>query len=95
MSYYVPRTDPTPGTLLPVKDWPQNEKAPLLFQPLKIRGVELKNRIGVSPMCEYSCPSGTGVHTDWHLIHLGSFARGGAGLVFVEASAVTENGASS
>ncbi len=61
-----------------------------LFSPYKIRGVSLRNRIGVSPMCQYSCTDGFA--TDWHLVHLGSRAVGGAGLVFVEATAVTADG---
>jgi 2,4-dienoyl-CoA reductase-like NADH-dependent reductase (Old Yellow Enzyme family) len=61
-----------------------------LFQPLTIRGVTLKNRIVVSPMCQYS--SVDGLADDWHLVHLGSRAVGGAGLLFVEATAVTAQG---
>ena len=61
-----------------------------LFSPLKIRGVEFKNRIFVSPMCEYS--SIDGLPTDWHLVHLGSRAVGGAALVIVEATAVCPEG---
>jgi 2,4-dienoyl-CoA reductase-like NADH-dependent reductase (Old Yellow Enzyme family) len=61
-----------------------------LFSPLRIREIELKNRIVVSPMCEYSAKDG---HPQaWHLVHLGSRAIGGAGLVFTEASAVEERG---
>jgi 2,4-dienoyl-CoA reductase-like NADH-dependent reductase (Old Yellow Enzyme family) len=59
---------------------------PSLFEPLKIRDLVLKNRIAVSPMCQYSCIEGK--MTDWHLIHLGSRAVGGAGLVICEATAV-------
>ena len=62
----------------------------LLFEPLKIRGVELKNRLVVSPMCEYS--SKDGFANDWHLVHLGSRAVGGAGLVLTEAAAVSPEG---
>ncbi len=62
----------------------------LLFEPLKIRAIELKNRIVVSPMCEYS--SLDGFANDWHLVHLGSRAVGGAGLVFTEATAVSPEG---
>ncbi len=62
----------------------------LLFEPLKIRSVELKNRITVSPMCEYS--SVDGFANNWHLVHLGSRAVGGAGLVFTEATAVSPEG---
>jgi 2,4-dienoyl-CoA reductase-like NADH-dependent reductase (Old Yellow Enzyme family) len=61
-----------------------------LFSPLKIRDVELKNRIVVSPMCQYS--SEDGVPTDWHLVHLGSRAVGGAGLIIAEATAVSPEG---
>src|SRR5436190_13245167 len=61
-----------------------------LFDPLTIRGVTLRNRIGVSPMCQYSCQNGFA--TDWHLVHLGSRAVGGAALVIVEASAVEARG---
>jgi len=57
-----------------------------LFAPLTIRGLTLRNRIGVSPMCQYSCEDGFA--TDWHLVHLGSRAIGGAALVFTEATAV-------
>jgi 2,4-dienoyl-CoA reductase-like NADH-dependent reductase (Old Yellow Enzyme family) len=61
-----------------------------LLSPLQIRGVSIKNRIAVSPMCQYS--STEGMANDWHLVHLGSRAVGGAGLVFVEATAVTRDG---
>jgi 2,4-dienoyl-CoA reductase-like NADH-dependent reductase (Old Yellow Enzyme family) len=61
-----------------------------LFTPLKLRSVEFRNRIFVSPMCEYS--SREGLPNDWHLVHLGSRAVGGAGLVLTEASAVSPEG---
>jgi 2,4-dienoyl-CoA reductase-like NADH-dependent reductase (Old Yellow Enzyme family) len=61
-----------------------------LFTPLMLRSVTLRNRIAVSPMCEYS--SVDGFADDWHLVHLGSRAVGGAGLVFTEAAAVTPEG---
>ncbi|HWR35135.1 MAG TPA: NADH:flavin oxidoreductase/NADH oxidase [Clostridia bacterium] len=61
-----------------------------LFAPLKLRDITLKNRIGVSPMCQYS--SEDGFANDWHLVHLGARATGGAGLVFTEATAVTPEG---
>ena len=61
-----------------------------LFQPLTIKSITLRNRIGVSPMCQYS--SADGVATDWHLVHLGSRAVGGAGLVIAEATAVSPEG---
>jgi 2,4-dienoyl-CoA reductase-like NADH-dependent reductase (Old Yellow Enzyme family) len=62
----------------------------LLFSPLRLRGFELKNRIVISPMCQYSAVEG--VATDWHMVHLGQFATGGAGLIFTEATAVEERG---
>lgn len=61
-----------------------------LFTPLTLRGLTLKNRIGVSPMCQYS--SADGLANDWHLVHLGQFAVGGAALVFTEATAVVPEG---
>jgi 2,4-dienoyl-CoA reductase-like NADH-dependent reductase (Old Yellow Enzyme family) len=61
-----------------------------LFSELKLRGLTLPNRIGVSPMCEYS--SEDGLANDWHFAHLASRAVGGAGLVFTEAAAVTPEG---
>ena len=66
-------------------------KAPAhLFSPVSFRGVTLSNRIAVSPMCEYS--SEDGFANDWHLVHLGSRAIGGAGLVMTEAAGVTAEG---
>jgi 2,4-dienoyl-CoA reductase-like NADH-dependent reductase (Old Yellow Enzyme family) len=63
---------------------------PGLFDPLPLRAVTLRNRIAVSPMCQYS--SRDGLASDWHLVHLGSRAVGGAGLVFTEATAVLADG---
>lgn len=62
-----------------------------LFSPFTLRGVTLKNRIGVSPMCQYCCHE-DGLPTDWHLAHLVSRSVGGAGLVFTEAAAVLPEG---
>lgn len=61
-----------------------------LFTPLKIKDVEFKNRIFVAPMCQYSAVNG--VPNDWHLVHLGSRAVGGAGLIIAEATAVSPEG---
>ena len=63
---------------------------PELLTPFTVRGLTLKNRIVVSPMCQYSAIDG--VATDWHLVHLGRFAIGGAALVFVEATGVEARG---
>ena len=61
-----------------------------LFDVIKIRGLEFPNRIGISPMCQYSAEDG--LSNDWHLVHLGSRASGGAGLILVEATAVSPEG---
>lgn len=63
---------------------------PSLFDPLTLRGVTLRNRIGVSPMCQYSAQAG--LANSWHLAHLGARAAGGAGLILVEATAVQADG---
>ncbi|HEY0351239.1 MAG TPA: oxidoreductase, partial [Gemmatimonadales bacterium] len=63
---------------------------PPLFTPLELRQVGCRNRIGVSPMCQYS--SDDGFANDWHFVHLGSRAVGGAGIVMTEATAVTPEG---
>lgn len=62
----------------------------LLYSPLQIRGLSIPNRITMSPMCQYS--SEDGMANDWHLVHLGSRAVGGAGLIFTEAAAVLPEG---
>src|SRR3954463_3538635 len=77
------RDDPVPA---PRRHHPVSQ----LFTPFTLRDVTVRNRVWVSPMCQYSAADG--VPNDWHLVHLGSFARGGAGLVFTEATAVTAEG---
>lgn len=62
----------------------------LLFSPLTLRGTTFRNRAWVSPMCQYSSEEGR--PTDWHLVHLGALAQGGAGLVMAEATAVVPEG---
>jgi 2,4-dienoyl-CoA reductase-like NADH-dependent reductase (Old Yellow Enzyme family) len=62
----------------------------VLFSPLTLRSLQFKNRVFVSPMCQYS--SVEGMPTDWHLVHLGSRAVGGAALVMTEATAVSREG---
>jgi hypothetical protein len=61
---------------------------PLLLTPMALRGLIARNRIVVSPMSQYAAVDGT--PTDWHLVHLGKFAMGGAGIVFVEETTVEE-----
>jgi len=63
-----------------------------LFKPLTLRGVTARNRIWLAPMCQYSVLAQDGIPTDWHLVHLGSRATGGFGLVMAEASAVVPEG---
>jgi 2,4-dienoyl-CoA reductase-like NADH-dependent reductase (Old Yellow Enzyme family) len=63
---------------------------PLLFTPITLRGIELRNRVVISPMCQYSAQEG--MANDWHFAHLAQFAIGGAGLVFTEAAAIERNG---
>jgi len=63
-----------------------------LFSPLQLRGITARNRLWISPMCQYSVFAEDGVATDWHLVHLGSRAVGGAGLILVEATAVEPRG---
>lgn len=65
-------------------------QGPLLFSPYDIRGVRLKNRVVISPMCQYSAVDG--MAGDWHFAHLARFALGGAGLVFAEATAIEREG---
>jgi 2,4-dienoyl-CoA reductase-like NADH-dependent reductase (Old Yellow Enzyme family) len=63
---------------------------PLLFQPLKLRALALKNRVVISPMCQHAADAGRA--TPWHMVHLGKFALGGAGLILTESTAVDPRG---
>jgi 2,4-dienoyl-CoA reductase-like NADH-dependent reductase (Old Yellow Enzyme family) len=74
-----PRTAPADG-------------APGLFDPITLRSTTFRNRLWVAPMCQYSVDREDGVPTDWHLVHLGALARGGAGAVISEATAVVPEG---
>src|ERR1700757_4683101 len=69
---------------------PHRMSTPLLFQPVSFRSVTARNRIVVSPMCQYSANDGLG--DDWHVQHLGARAAGGAGIVFTEATHVSAIG---
>jgi 2,4-dienoyl-CoA reductase-like NADH-dependent reductase (Old Yellow Enzyme family) len=85
----LPDTEEMSVSAAPLKSSGQT-KAVHLFSPITIRGITLPNRIAVSPMCQYSCEDGFA--NDWHLVHLGSRAVGGAALVIAEASAVEARG---
>lgn len=85
ISYYTPAQEPPAGAALKL-----SEKTPSLFQPLKLRGLTLPNRIMLSPMCQYSAQDGH--QTDWHFAHLGSLLTRGPGLTMVEATAVEPRG---
>lgn len=63
-----------------------------LFEPFALRGVEFRNRLGLSPMCTYSCEGMDGLAGAWHVVHYGSRAAGGFGMVIVEATAVRPEG---
>jgi 2,4-dienoyl-CoA reductase-like NADH-dependent reductase (Old Yellow Enzyme family) len=63
---------------------------PSLFRPMRVRNLELRNRIVIAPMCQYSAEDGR--MTDWHLIHLGQLALSGAALLTIEATAVLPEG---
>ncbi|AWB85843.1 NADH:flavin oxidoreductase/NADH oxidase [Mycetocola zhujimingii] len=65
---------------------------PALFTPLTLRNLTIRNRVWIPAMCQYSVEARDGVPTDWHLVHLGQFAIGGAGLVISEATAVSPEG---
>ena len=86
ISYYTPAQEPPAGTAI-LKD---GQKAPKLFQPLKIRGMEMQNRIMLSPLCQYSAEDGH--YTMWHITHMGGIIQRGPGLATVEATSVTANG---
>lgn len=66
--------------------------SPQLFDPITLRGLTVRNRVWLAPMCQYSCEARDGVPTDWHLVHLGARAAGGFGLLLTEAVAVEPEG---
>ncbi|KAF7721248.1 hypothetical protein EC973_005011 [Apophysomyces ossiformis] len=88
VAYHACNIEAPPG--IPVEPNSPEAKDVLLFQPLSIKSVTLKNRIVVSPMCMYSSPDG--ILNDFHIAHYGAFALKGAGLVMFEASAVEPRG---
>ncbi|KAJ5316936.1 hypothetical protein PENANT_c030G04099 [Penicillium antarcticum] len=88
ISYYTPAQDPPAGTAaIPQSD---GTNPPKLFQPFQVRGVTFHNRIGLSPLCQYSADDGH--MTDWHMAHLGGIAQRGPGFLMAEATSVQANG---
>ncbi|KAN0100298.1 hypothetical protein V8E55_000282 [Tylopilus felleus] len=88
---FFPLNEPDVGLAYTNTDvFTKNKELPVLFQPLTIRNVTFKNRIWVSPMCQYSANRGHA--TDWHLVHLGGFASRGVGAITIEATAVVPEG---
>lgn len=87
VSFFTPMQDPPAGTAFVTKE---KKDVPKLFQPLKLRGLLLQNRIMLSPLCQYSAQDGH--QTPWHLTHLGGIVQRGPGISCVEATAVTPEG---
>ncbi|TFY53448.1 hypothetical protein EVG20_g10109, partial [Dentipellis fragilis] len=85
-SYFIPAQTPPAGTAVD----PDNSNLPTLFKPIKIRGLELHNRIIVSPLCQYSTENG--LFGPWQFAHLGGILTRGPGLTFTEATAVLPEG---
>ncbi|KAF1912166.1 hypothetical protein BDU57DRAFT_523569 [Ampelomyces quisqualis] len=88
VSYFTPAQEPPAGTAIGMTDG--SSKIPKLFTPLKLRGLQLQNRIVLSPLCQYSAEDGH--HTAWHMTHLGGIIQRGPGLTIVEATAVQAEG---
>ncbi|KAL4970950.1 NADH:flavin oxidoreductase/NADH oxidase [Aspergillus stella-maris] len=88
ISYFTPAQEPPAGTAAD----PQSNQAPIpkVFQPIKVRGLTLHNRIGLSPLCQYSADDGH--MTAWHMAHLGGIAQRGPGFLMIEATAVEPEG---
>ncbi|KAH9828452.1 putative NADPH dehydrogenase [Teratosphaeria destructans] len=87
ISYFTPAQIPRAGTALVVEG---QTSVPKLFQPLKLRGMTLQNRIMLSPLCQYSAEDGH--YTMWHKTHIGGIVQRGPGLTCIEATAVTPQG---
>ncbi|KAK4233111.1 hypothetical protein C8A03DRAFT_39207 [Achaetomium macrosporum] len=88
LSYFTPAQNPPAGTAADPQS--SGRPVPKLFQPLTVRGVKFHNRLGVAPMCQYSAEDGH--MTDYHLMHLGSIAQRGPGMIMIEATAVQPEG---
>src|SRR5690606_12716132 len=71
---------------------PTSAASPSLLAPTSLRGLELRNRIWLAPMCQYMVETQDGIPSDWHLVHLGARASGGFGLIVTEATAVSPEG---
>ncbi|KAI9147785.1 NADPH dehydrogenase afvA [Paramyrothecium foliicola] len=87
-TFFTPKQVPAAGSA--IYPQPSGKDIPKLFTPLKIRGIELQNRLWVSPMCQYSAHEG--FHTPWHITHYGGMVQRGPGLTMIEATAVQANG---
>ena len=95
MTALVTQTDAAPSTTSAPDARPSSTAgaSPVgLFDAVTLRGQTFRNRLWVAPMCQYSAEQQDGVATEWHLVHLGSLARGGAGAVISEAASVTPDG---
>ncbi|KAK3293138.1 uncharacterized protein B0H64DRAFT_444427 [Chaetomium fimeti] len=88
LSYFTPAQNPPAGTAADPQT--SGRPVPKLYQPFTVRGVRFQNRLGVSPMCQYSAEDGH--MTDYHLVHLGSIAQRGPGMIMIEAAAVQPEG---
>ncbi|EGC30744.1 hypothetical protein DICPUDRAFT_41003 [Dictyostelium purpureum] len=69
-----------------------NEKTPKLFTPIQIKEMVLRNRVIISPMCQYSSSGNSGLANEWHYVHYGGFAKGGASMIIMESTAVLPEG---
>ncbi|ROP78064.1 2,4-dienoyl-CoA reductase-like NADH-dependent reductase (Old Yellow Enzyme family) [Frigoribacterium sp. PhB107] len=93
MTALVTQTDAAPSPTSDTSPASTQGDSPVgLFDAVTLRGQTFRNRLWVAPMCQYSAEEQDGVATDWHLVHLGSLARGGAGAVISEAASVTPDG---
>ncbi|KAF2148786.1 NADH:flavin oxidoreductase/NADH oxidase [Myriangium duriaei CBS 260.36] len=89
ISYFTPLQSPPAGTAL-IPEGSSPSSIPKLFQPLRIRGMLMQNRIALSPLCQYSAENGH--YSPWHLAHIGGITKRGPGLTIIEATAVQANG---
>lgn len=90
VSFYTPAQTPPSGTLIRDPAIEESKSMPKLFQPLKIRGITLQNRLFLSPLCQYSAQDGRA--TDWHLTHIGGIIQRGPAMAILETAAVQREG---